>query len=147
MDEAGQIAADWTSDEIGFVRGVRYHDASLASLSLGADEAVVVLDAAGGGSTAFRLSGSVEFGSIGLVASAIISDVIALRIDRHTDLTPLVQEAIHVLFGGMYAEGDLVMADRLLMREEGRLLVGFSCSYGGPFSFLADQMTTTREGY
>jgi hypothetical protein len=147
MVEAGAIAVDWTLNESGFIRGVRYHDGRLAKLDFSTNDALVVIDAVGGGGTTFQFSGSVEFGSIGMVSSAIISDVIAVRIDRHTDLTTGVQEAIHVLLGGMYPLTDLTMADRLLLREEGRLLVSFNCSYGGPFSFLADHMATTREGY
>ena len=142
-----ETAVDWTMNEHGFVQGVRYHDGRLASWQFEKDEASFVIDTIGGGGTRFSFSGRVEFGSVGFVSDALISYVWARRLDRCDDLSNDLQEAIHVFFGGMYARDDLVMSDRLLLREEGRLLVYFTCSYGGPFSILADEMLTAKMGY
>ena len=142
-----EAAVDWSLDEYGFVQGVRYHDGRLASWQFQRDEASFVIDTIGGGGTRFGFSGKVEFGSVGFVSDATISNVWARRLDRCDDLSNDLQEAIHVFLGGMYAPDDLVMSDRLVLREEGRLLVHFTCSYGGPFSVLADEMKTMKAGY
>jgi hypothetical protein len=146
MSEQSELEIEWTTDDSAMVRGPRYHDGRLVSIHIDRQQVEVVIDAVGGGQTRFRFLGA-EFGSIGLVSHAIVSDVFAFPIHKSDDPDPAMSEAIHVLNGGMIPMGDIIMESGFMLRQHESLLVFFTCSYGGPFSILCHRMIVTRRGY
>lgn len=138
--------AKWSTDAYGFVTGVRYHDGHLAELAFDHENARVAVAVVGGGTTCFHFRGGIAFGSLGVVSRAIINGVRAVRLERSSEVSAELRHALDVLYGGM-ATGDAAAADRLLQGKAGSVLAYFDCSYGGPFSILADDMWLTRTGY
>jgi len=146
MSEQSELEIEWTTGDGAMVLGPRYHDGNLVSVHIDKQQVEVVIDAVGGGQTRFRFL-CAEFGSIGLVSHAIVSDVFAFPIHRSDDPDPAMSEAIHVLNGGMTPLGDIVTESRFMLGHHESLLVFFTCPYGGPFSILCHQMIVTRRGY
>lgn len=145
MPDAKRV--DWSTDAHGFVTGVRYHDGTLIELGFDADSAHAVVAVTGGGMTRFHFRGGIAFGSLGAVNQAIVDRVWAARLTSSMEISRDLVHAVHVLNGGMLLPDDDVAASRNLLWKEGGLLVSFSCSYGGPFTILADEMWCMKAGY
>ena len=141
-----ETVVEWTIGDHAMVVGPRYHDGDVASIRIGKRDVELVVDVVGGGQTCFRFRGA-EFGSVGLISHAIISDVFAFPIHKSDDPDRALSEAIHILNGGTTPLGDIVTESRFMLNHHEDLMVFFTCSYGGPFSVLCHQMVVTRRGY
>ena len=135
------ITAQWTTDENGYLRGVRYHDGALEALSYDGNRlAIDIVHVGGVGRTRLEFAGKVQFGAIGFVSSGIVADVLIWQdLSAAAAWRPEVLSALRVLYGGMYRDPDLSGVFLRQCRMPG-VLAFVDFSYGGPISVFSDSI-------
>ena len=146
--EDGFVAVDWTVEDYGLVRGMRYHDGRLAGVEIGDGRVRVVVHPVGGGVTTFEFGGEVAFGSTGLASDDIVLDVWAFRLNSGAEPPIALKGAVGAFYGdALYDEDVGAAVQRICAENAGRLLVSFSCACTSEFSILADDMRVAKAGY